>query len=1410
MEMVKKRAIAEIGLGIALAVTFLAVSAACAGETREFRLEEARTIYPAYRTWDFVVDKPSLYAIDIVPPDAKTRPAVREWLDGVQIAFSFRGNDYSDKSDAQGRLRRFRWLETGRHTLDLYLHFHDYSWTDEMAKAMATNHIRATLTRLDGGEVGFWMGGRDPDCMARVAGEPLVVCGCAAENGAGATPRRFTMEVLRASATPRETIWSKTLAIGAKPVKFEYPCDKEGAFKYLVRDATNGEVVEGPWDFVVTEIGGGAGDARSSSGSRMSSPSSKPILIDRVNCAAEGAGGAHLFREGGKSEIVETPAGEYRLCGPNGCKTVYRRQNPDGTWTSAQKGDKGAMRRAYHDWFAYTLKVAHPGRSHALVVRVPNDVRHFTSVVAYDRRTRLSNAWSIDSGEAPAAGPWSEMKIPVWPNSDAIDVMVISTDGAGNTHIPHPNRRGAVAELSILEYPNGFPPLEEPACGWNATREFGWDGEQVNLGPNERTMPPLPESAASLVWDPKFGAALYSRGPYHDWNDLLLTWDRTFELEAWRGGTTLSYPVFSYGMVTFQGPSQMLVPVGNDVYANGCFGGGCERNPFDRDVFALMLQRAQKHGVRIFADFMVQRNYADVVAAWCAHCGMADATNGFLLVASADGKPYRPAPSVYAGMPNPAHPAARKVQIEFCREFGRRYGRYSSFGGIKHRFWKGWPASFEPWFYNAETGFDDFTVGLFSKASGIALAPVGTDEAAFAARKKRIREEYGREWSAWRTEVCRSLHAEMLAALREGAPGARFLVLSGSAAEEPDTGLDPSVFGARRDFGFDDAQTAIRGPAVEINHLDPVHFGNFWVHRPNGAKEPLPPPTGLCCNSSYRSSPYHLEPAALALADNRLDQLWAGGQWCLPPLDDALREFVRVYRTIPDRDDWRSLTNGNCRNRRQPSNDNSPVAVWWAKDGDDVLFWAVNRTDAHRRAVLRFEKEPATPLSEIELPPFMPGVFRAKGAVALVGFEVPVDPAEAAQIERDYAFLANAASSAGEPCQAIKSAVETSPGTGETYYSRAMALGRRDERWTWRDLFAPMQAAHKAGDILELRRLIADFRTNHRWWFEAFGWPDDLCVVRKVGRKTLADFLDYQRKIKPEELSFRETEGIATAAFPQSKQPFVVVPPGKSIDIKIHNSPGGLRQLEVNALFGGGYGDIRVEDWKGRLLGVIPARNFSHKDHKARKERLETRILAAPIACPNHDVYLRLSGMGESGLAIKDLGIKRLPSRPVLNWQVIGPFDKGGGERDEASYDKAFAPETEPFDKNAACTGMNGATLHWKTVALGRGERVLDVLAAAPHEVSKMNGVAYLRTVITTKRRQPTMLFYANDYYGTIWLNGKPVVPKMRGPIGKYKAVEVWLQKGENVILVKTSPGSAGTWYFGLALDMDSESRLGD
>ena len=1242
---------------IVISVVFAAAAAsaqAAADKVREFRYEDGANVLPSYRTWEFSVEEPGLYVFDIAPDDGKTAPAVREWLDGVQIGYVLNSADWKAKTARTlGRLRRFRWLEKGKYRYDLYLNVGGYNWNDDMERAMNEKRIRVRCERLGGSQlvatvngrdarspsadapvVGFWMDGKDPDSMARVMGEPLVVAACAAPQGNDGRARspsapHFTMEVLRASASPREPIWSQTLAIGETPVRFEYPCDKEGAFTYVIKNDKD-EVVEGPWAFAVTDIWGNENPVNLVNPVKtISVPPRDPILVDRVDCT-ESAGGPHLFREGGKSEIIDTPDGAYRRSGPQGYKDVFRRQNPDGSWSPAEPGEKGAQRKRFHDWFAYTLKVEHPGRSHALVVRVPNDMRHLTHVVAYDRRTRLLNAWGIDSGDAPAAGPWSEMKIPVWPNTDAIDVMVISTDNAVNTHIPHPNRRGAVASLSLLEYPDGFPALEAPACGWNFAHNFGWKGEQINLGPHERTMPRLSGKAlkAALAGAGKPNV----KGPAYSWEDFLETWERTFELEAWRGGTTLMYPVYTYDMVTFQGPAQKLIPAGYDRYTHQC--AGMEPvDPFDRDEFALMLQRAQKHGVRLVADFMIQRTGSQVVSAWCKRYGMGGATNGFYLVASADGKPYRPAPCVYSGMPNPAHQAARAVQIEFCREFGRRYGRYESFAGIRNRFWRGWPSSFSPWFYSEATGFDDFTVGEFSKATGIDLPPVGNDEAAFDARKKRIREEYGREWNDWRTKVCLSLQEEMLAAMREGAPQARFYNDSSPDDYDAACGLDPAVFAERRDLGFSRDQTSVRGPGVEINHLDPIHFAKFWVHRPEDAAGLLPPPTGLCCNSSYRCVPYNLEPAALALAENRLDHIWAGGNWCLPPLDDALRAFVRAYRAIPDRTDWRRAPIGNVqlcncenmeickyenanvatRNCSQITNAslnsptrpltnsqlstcstrlNSPVAVWWAKDGGDVLFFAVNRTDASRRVVLTFDKEPSAlvdcvtgnpvnPVNpvkktqgEISLAPFMPGVFRAKGAGSLVGFEVPVEPEETAQIEKDFAFIASAANNV-----AITSAVEIGQGVGETYFAPAGALGKRDCRWSFSELFSPMREAHDAGDFHSLRALVADFKMNHLWWFEAFGWPDDFCVRRNVGRLPLVGFL---RQGKRTEMWFGDTNGVFTAnfseKFPQCKKDFVCAPKGIALDILRHGQPGGFRQLELSALFGGGYGAIRVDD----------------------------------------------------------------------------------------------------------------------------------------------------------------------------------------------------------------------------------------
>ena len=151
---------------------------------REFRYGDGKTVYPSYRTWEFDVEEPGLYVIDIGSDDGKAAPAAREWLDGVQIGYVLGQADWQAKtSRSGGHLRRFRWLENGRHSLDIYFNVGAYQWHDDMAKAMNEKGVKVRLERPTEGEVGFWMEGRDPDSMARVMGEPLVVAACAAPLG---------------------------------------------------------------------------------------------------------------------------------------------------------------------------------------------------------------------------------------------------------------------------------------------------------------------------------------------------------------------------------------------------------------------------------------------------------------------------------------------------------------------------------------------------------------------------------------------------------------------------------------------------------------------------------------------------------------------------------------------------------------------------------------------------------------------------------------------------------------------------------------------------------------------------------------------------------------------------------------------------------------------------------------------------------------------------------------------------------------------------------------------------------------------------------------------------------------------------------------------------------------------------
>ncbi len=890
----------------------------------------------------FTIEIPDDGFYEIVAHLGSTGRRFQVWLDDQPVLYvqGQRGTGVSDpvygadaaagytdrqRLDFLHRARAVRPLRKGTHTVDVYAHYGPWIWEDEMPTAMSNSRIG--LTRL--GRNSFSPGAyvKDRDDMVLRMNESLVVAVVAPP----ATAERTYHCEIREQRGDGTLLWQGETSVPANPewtqAEIRYPCDREGTFEYTVFDA-DGRAIDGPWAFVVVDP------------TPLPRPRAKPgmaldgyakVLVDSVDCTqAENTG--HKFRDNGTSRVVEGPDGRYRVTGEAKKHSVGYIKDA-GTWRRTTEGEKPQAKFWAVDWFAYTLKVKNPGKPHLVVAQVPNDIRRLVSMCAIDPVTGNYNGWVLDAGDAPAAGPFSPLSFVAWPNCESLAIMVWCSNGSH--HGKGENRQGAVAKIELFELPKGLPALPEAADGWAATPEFGWTGEQVDLGPVERTMPSL--------WpgnDPIPGQLPhYAKGQYRDWKALQTVWERFGEFSAYRGDNLFVYPVFSYNMNFLQGEAARLLPKAWDVYSKGYRARVVD--PMDRDTFKLMLLTAEKYDLKLVADFMVQTG-VKLIAGWLAERAGVEPSG--LLLTDDSGKPAR-APST-TPLLNPVHPVVRQYLVELMDVLGARYGAYPAFAGVRLRHWK-WASGLDGWFMNDQLGYDDFTVELFSRETGIAVPVTATDAGRFKARREYLLKEQRDAWLDWRCRKVFTLKEEMLAALRQHSPEAR---LFSDAMLNRRAGLDPKLLAGRRDLGWGSTTKKFGGPGVEWNHPDPVAFANFDVREPASLRRTLQDilphahgrsyPLGMCCNQSYRSHPYQLQGPAQALAAGQFQTFTYGGQWCLPPADEGLRRFVQAWRAIPDLE-FRKLDNPP---KRLGGDD--PVVCHLATDKDDVTSaYFVNTTD---------------------------------------------------------------------------------------------------------------------------------------------------------------------------------------------------------------------------------------------------------------------------------------------------------------------------------------------------------------------------------------------------------------------------------------------------------------------------------
>jgi hypothetical protein len=405
--------------------------------------------------------------------------------------------------------------------------------------------------------------------------------------------------------------------------------------------------------------------------------------------------------------------------------------------------------------FGYRFHIAHIGRPHLAVIRYPDDQRRFMIVndgTCYDLST------GITTGHAyPVSNTMQEIHQVFWPRWEDCSLCFMTWSYA---------EPAAVAAIEIYEL-DDLPALEmsEPHG-----REFGIQYEDpCGTGASEGAM------------------------NYAEWLDHVVTYARH------TGQQFLSYPICWYHGPLF--PSEREP---SDAFSMVVAGDRKQYSPWTTqppDWPAVLLERFGKEGLEFqgaltllrLGSLMKQMNTdlpaiqagADTInnMLWCDKVqeGAGDWTHIFNAriypetVAFHEGKKdFKQFPYAYGektNLPyhagpifNPLHPVVQEAVIGFVAEIGKRYGKYPAFKGIAINMW---PPTII-WFGSLHAGYDDTTIALFEKETGVKVPVNSKAPDRFSQRYAFLTFNCKPLWVEWRCRKIHDLISRMRDALVEG------------------------------------------------------------------------------------------------------------------------------------------------------------------------------------------------------------------------------------------------------------------------------------------------------------------------------------------------------------------------------------------------------------------------------------------------------------------------------------------------------------------------------------------------------------------------------------------------------------------------------------------------------------------
>ncbi|HSI11152.1 MAG TPA: hypothetical protein VK961_03875 [Chthoniobacter sp.] len=285
---------------------------------------------------------------------------------------------------------------------------------------------------------------------------------------------------------------------------------------------------------------------------------------------------------------------------------------------------------------------------------------------------------------------------------------------------------------------------------------------------------------------------------------------------------------------------------------------------------------------------------------------------------------------------NPLHPVVQAAVLGIVQEIADRYGSFAAFKGLS--FHMMFPSAIL-WFGSLKAGYDDYTVGLFAKETGIAV-PV--DEKApdrFSQRYAFLTAKHREEWIAWR---CRKVR-DLVCAIRDILVRARgdlrvTLNIYPNLVLRREAGLDATLLSGEHAIEFD-CHWDTRGRALEDEGANAArifrgaYIFNNWVENwgknkwfacaptdPQAREMAVilgQPADGICrMNSEYEkdgfwwdsqlripqvfpSGIHYMEHYAHAVAELDACRIMRGGLYLDKAHTALIQQFALAYRALP-------------------------------------------------------------------------------------------------------------------------------------------------------------------------------------------------------------------------------------------------------------------------------------------------------------------------------------------------------------------------------------------------------------------------------------------------------------------------------------------------------------------------------